>query len=650
VARPFFPDAAARSSTATRTSSSGVSLAFGTNLIWRNSSAIQALAVLVVIGALSAAQGGYFPSAWNWGALGLAWAAGLALAFAPRISLSRAELALLGLLGALAAWVALSLAWSGSTPETIDEIQRALVYVTGALAFLLLARLESVGVLLGAMLIALTGVCAYALATRLFPRELSADVFGGYRLSTPVGYWNGLGLLAAIGALLALGFAASQRHVFERALAAAAMPVLLCTLYFTFSRGAWVALAAGCVLALALDPRRLRLVTTGLALAVSVGLAIWLASQSSALTHRGSILDAAAHEGHRLAAWIALFAALAAATAVGLDLAERRIRVPARVRRAYAAALVLLAVGGLAAALAAGGGPVHLAKRGYDDFTSNLTSSTNLNRRLFSLSSHGRTQLWHVAARQFEAHPVTGGGAGSFEQYWNRNRPSIQTVKDAHSVYLETLAELGIPGLVLLVAVLAIPFTGVRARGQPLVPVALGAYAGLVVHFAYDWDWELPAVTLAGLFCGLAALVAARDERRTVVLGARSRAIMLGAVGVFALFAFVALIGNIAISRAQNAVNAGHYAKAAGNARRATSWAPWSARAWLLLGQAQAGLDRKEAAVTSLRHAVADDPRNYRYWLGLAAVAHGKERVRALEEAFRLNPRFNTGPGGPVNP
>ena len=263
---------------------------------------------------------------------------------------------------------------------------------------------------------------------------------------------------------------------------------------------------------------------------------------------------------------------------------------------------------------------------------------------LFSLSSHGRTQLWHDAWRQFEAHPILGGGAGSFEQYWNRNRPSIQTVKDAHSVYLETLAELGIPGLVLLVGVLAIPFTGLKARGRPLVPVALGAYAALLVHFAYDWDWELPAVTLAGLFCGLAALVAARDEHTTVALGTRGRALMLVAAGVCAAFAFVALVGNIAISRAQNAVNDQRYARAESNARRATDWAPWSARSWLLLGQAQARLGKDEPRSRASGAPSPTTRANYRYWLGLAAVAQGRERVRALQEAFRLNPRFNTRP------
>jgi O-antigen ligase len=287
---------------------------------------------------------------------------------------------------------------------------------------------------------------------------------------------------------------------------------------------------------------------------------------------------------------------------------------------------------------------VHLAKRGYDDFTSSPVRSANLNRRLFNLSSNGRTQLWHVAWRQFEAHPVLGGGAGSFEQYWNGNRQSILTVKDAHNVYLETLAELGIPGLALLLAMLAVPLAGVRARSQPLVPVALGAYGALLAHFAYDWDWELPAITLVGMFCGLSALVAGRSTRTTVVLGTLARAVLLAAAGVCAAFALVALVGNTALSRAQDAVNAGRFTKAESNARRATSWAPWSSRSWLLLGQAQAGLDENRAAVASLRHAVANDPRNYRYWLGLAAVAEGNERVRALREAFRLNPRFNTRP------
>ena len=85
-----------------------------------------------------------------------------------------------GYLGALAAWIAFSLAWSASTPETIDEVQRALLYLTGAAAFLLVARREAVGLLL-ALRPRRLGPCLRSTRSprRLFPRELSADVFGG---------------------------------------------------------------------------------------------------------------------------------------------------------------------------------------------------------------------------------------------------------------------------------------------------------------------------------------------------------------------------------------------------------------------------------------------------------------------------------------
>ena len=196
----------------------------------------------------------------------------------------------------------------------------------------------------------------------------------------------------------------------------------------------------------------------------------------------------------------------------------------------------------------------------------------------------------------------------------------------------------------MLLGVLAIPFAGFRARGQPLVPVALGAYAGLLVHFAYDWDWQLPGVSSPGCSAGWPRSSPDESGAGQWCSAHRARAILLGAAGVCAAFTVVALVGNIAVSRAQSAVNDGRYGKAESNARRATEWAPWSARSWVLLGQAQAGLSRDPEAVDSLRRAVASDPTNYRYWLGLAAVAQGRERVRALQEAFRLNPRFNTRP------
>ena len=84
--------------------------------------------------------------------------------------------------------------------------------------------------------------------------------------------------------------------------------------------------------------------------------------------------------------------------------------------------------------------------------------------------------------------------------------------RDAHSLYLETLAELGPIGLALLLAALIIPLLALRGGRDPLLATAAGAYVAFLVHTGVDWDWELPAVTLAGLACGSAMLVARRPS------------------------------------------------------------------------------------------------------------------------------------------
>src|SRR5205085_10550675 len=124
---------------------------------------------------------------------------------------------------------------------------------------------------------------------------------------------------------------------------------------------------------------------------------------------------------------------------------------------------------------------------------------------------------------------------------------------DAHSLYLETLAELGPVGLALLAVALAAPLAAaVRARRRTLVPIAAGAYVAWLVHVAYDWDWELPGVTIAALGCAAAALAAARRERSFSSLAARTGLLTIVAVaGAFALFG---LLGNRALARTGDAL------------------------------------------------------------------------------------------------
>src|SRR5438128_60115 len=234
-----------------------------------------------VAAALAFDDGGYFPPAWGWSALALFWVAGLTLFLRDRFSLGRLELAMLGSFAGFVAWVALSATWSSSTERSILEAQRDLVYLGGLLAVLLLARGRPVTELLVA-------VCGAALVTSAFALT---DFFfsargAGSRLSEPLGYPNALGLVAAIGALLATAFAAHARSQLRRALASACLVVFVLTIFFTYSRGSWISLAAGLAAMLVVDPGRVGLLRTVVAVAPVVGVAVWL----EARTHQGHLL------------------------------------------------------------------------------------------------------------------------------------------------------------------------------------------------------------------------------------------------------------------------------------------------------------------------------------------------------------------------
>jgi O-antigen ligase len=136
-----------------------------------------------------------------------------------------------------------------------------------------------------------------------------------------------------------------------------------------------------------------------------------------------------------------------------------------------------------------------------------------------------RPDFWHAAISDTRAHPVAGSGAGSFDDYWLAHRNVPADARDAHSLYLESLAELGPVGLLLVLGVLIPPLAAVViVRTEPAVAVAAGGYTAFLVHAGLDWDWEMPATTLAGLACGAALLAAARPlspplSRRTRAAG-----------------------------------------------------------------------------------------------------------------------------------
>jgi tetratricopeptide (TPR) repeat protein len=219
------------------------------------------------------------------------------------------------------------------------------------------------------------------------------------------------------------------------------------------------------------------------------------------------------------------------------------------------------------------------------------------------------------------------------------HRPSGPNVRDAHNLYVETLAELGPVGLALLVAALALPLSAaLRVRSDPLAPAALAAYVGFLVHASWDWDWELPAVTLSALFCALSLLVLARRDSSLRTLSPRFRIAAVGALLVPAAFAFVALVGNSALSESARALEHGNVARSTAQARKAERWAPWSPEPWRRLALARIAADEDTGAVAAYRRAIANDPTDWRLWFELAYARPGRVDETALARARVLNP------------
>jgi hypothetical protein len=596
--------------------------------------------VFIAVASLAAASGGYFPTSWGWSGLAFFWAAAAALILRTSTTISRLELTFLGLVTALVGWTWLSTLWSLDVGSSVLEGQRGLVLIGAVAAALALAPARPVRPLLGAVLAATTLVCSYGLATRLFPDQVgSYDSLAVYRLNTPIGYWNGLGVFAALGAVLALGLAARGVRPATRGLAAASLLVLVPTLYFTFGRSAWLSVLIGLVVLFALDPRRLQLAATSLCVLPWPAIAVGVASRSHALTRQSSILPDATHDGRRLALVLVGLALGSAVTAVTAQLVGRRFTFGRMMRVAFAAVLVAAVAATFVVGIAKYSSPPTIARHAYDSFTSPPTRTTNLNARLFSLSSNNRTVLWKVEWQQVKAHPLIGSGAGSYARYYLAHRHTTLSVQDGHSLYLETLAELGPLALALLAAMLALPLVAaVRLRRHPLVPIACAAYVVYLVHAAADWDWELAGVTLAALFCGLACILAAREEREPRQLSPRGRLALGSAVTALGIVALLGLIGNLALAANDTAAQNGNWPSAERHAHTAIRWMPWSALGWQRLGEAQLGLHDRPAARQSLERAVAKDPNSWIAWLDLAVASRADRQLDALVKASSLNP------------
>jgi O-Antigen ligase len=547
------------------------------------------------------------------------------------------SLALVGGLAGLALWALASAAWAPAVAWPVLEAERGLLYAVAALALGLVVTPERVVSLLAGIVAGVTAVSLYALATRLFPGRVGGtyDTSAGYQLAEPIGYWNALGLLFAVGLLLGAGLALRGESML-RVPAGAALVPLGVALYFTFSRGAVVAAVLGIVVLLVLERRAAARLAV---LALVPAVAIMLASRPAALTRAGEPLASAQAQGQQLAWQLALLTGVGAAVAWALPRVRARMRLPRVSGRAVVTGAAIVVVVLAVAVVVREGGPTTVVERGLDAFRREpAATSGELDRRLLSVSGHGRAGYWRVAARMVEREPLLGEGAGGFERRWVEERPVAHNARDAHNLYLETLAELGPVGLALLLVGLGAPLFGLgRARHAAIGPAAAAAYAAFLVHAAVDWDWELPVLVLCALACAVTLLVEARTSEPIQLSAFRRVAGAAVAIAVLGA-ALVAHVGNRAVAESAEALERGDTTAAAEAARRARTWAPWSHEPWQLLGEAQLADGDDVAARRSLDEATTRAPEEWRLWLDVAFVSSGSQAGYAITRARELNP------------
>ena len=504
--------------------------------------AVPATAVVAfVLLRLAFDQGGYFPAAYTPDAAIAFIALAMLVVHPGPQRLSTPALVAIGALAAYACWIGISRWWSVVPDVPLLDMRRAMLYL--ALFGLGLVAADSgrhARVLVWSVLAVVVTICGAGLLSRLqpdlVPSTLDPFVAVFYRLDHPLGYWNAFGALASLGTVLAVGLAADVRaHALLRSLAAGAALMLVVAMYLSLSRGAWLALIAGALVLVALAPRRWALSATLLVVGAAAALAILRLDGYPALVVDPKAGAGQAAQGSAFSQELIglLLVTIAAQAAICL------VRVP-RLLDSHVATLRRIALFAGAVAVVVVAGAAYAAKgdqaeggvtaavddttawlgRQWQDFLNPISNASEGTGAARLVSAKGaRSDLYRVAIDGFEAQPLIGGGAGSFEVTYARERDVDVRSRDAHSLLLETMSELGAVGTLLLLAFIAAVTAAARrsiaGKGaiRPAEAAAVAAaFTVWLAHACVDWDWEMPALT--GVPIVLSAALFQRGRRR----------------------------------------------------------------------------------------------------------------------------------------
>lgn len=581
----------------------------------------------------------------------------------PLAAVTTAALAVGGLLAGYAAITAASIAWSASAEKSFTEFNRVTLYL-GVFTLAVLAGTRgnaahwSDGLGIG---ITATGV--FALASRLFPAifpegEIAAFLPSAYaRLSYPLNYWNGLAIFIALAFPPLLRLAATTENAFVRGLSVAPFPALVAAVYLTSSRGGFAVALIGTLAFVVLTERRWLAATAVSSAAAGSAVAIVYLASRPALVNR-PLEPAAEAQGPGAAVVILLACAVTGVTyAVASRYVGGRIDIGRRASRAAVGVVAVAAIIGIAAA-----DPIQR----FESFKRPPTGVAHaeddfVRAHLASWSGSGRWQFWQTAIDEFEHAPLLGGGAGSYEAWWAREGTLDRFIRDAHSLYLEALAELGIVGFMLLVSAFVVGLAAgarrvLKSEGDERVTAAALFSAFLAFAFAagIDWMWELTVVSVVGVTClGLVTGPATANTprirpARTKPGGHARRRVGVGAAALALAWLLICaqaipLLAQVRIGHSQDAAARGDAAAAVLAADDARNLQPWASSPYLqlaLLAEEQGELDLAREWV---REAIERDSEDWRLWLVAARIETKAGAIpaarRSVARAAALNPR-----------
>lgn len=601
---------------------------------------------------LSFSAGGFFAGAPAVAAtaLGVALILRILIAPEPFAGLRTALVISAAFLGLFGVWTLVSAIWSDASAQAMIEFDRVLLYwlalvLFGSFQFDRRTFVWAIRALAGAIAV----VALAALITRILPDVWSAkSAIETSRLSHPLTYWNGLGLLMAIGIVLCVHLsAATSGSRASRVLASSAVPVLAATLYFTFSRGGVLAAILG-LGAYAILARPKGILSAVMAAGPATAVLVVVAYQAELLAKGTYDSPAGIDQGGEVAL-VAIGCVIAAAVirlwlSAILDPRLDRWSVSARGRRR--AWIAVAAIGCVTVAVGVAGGAPSWVGDQYDAFTEgeSIEDSGDLRGRLTDVSNNGRLAQWRVALDTFEAQPLRGEGAGTFARVWARDGEEGLKVEDAHSLYLEVLAELGLVGLALLGAAILALLVGLAARlGEMRPPVAALLAAGLtwVLHAGVDWDWEMPATGFWLFALGGLALSSGVTGAGPSPVPPRFARLVL-AVGLLAV-----LLTPIQMALSQGRLNSslgalrdGDCEQASRDALAAAELVPARPQPFQVLSYCNSRAGEHGLAIEMAEAAIERDPQSWESHYGLALVlaAAGKDPRAAADRALALSP------------